>query len=69
MTNDKRSQKMIKITIEMSEIHAQAYAQFLKRVCFTDYQKRAVSEEDTNDMVCAGEIIRAALREAGFAPR
>lgn len=58
-------------TIEVTLCDAQAwqYAQFLKRVCFSDYEQRATSEHEAYLMLAAGEKIREALREKGYAPR
>jgi hypothetical protein len=46
-----------------------AYAQLLKRVCLSDYQMRAVSDDEAYTMMYAGEKVREALAEKGFAPR
>ncbi|MGH8302035.1 MAG: DUF7706 family protein, partial [Steroidobacteraceae bacterium] len=43
--------------------------QFLKRVCYSDYRAHATSEAEAYRMVEAGERIREALAEAGYAPR
>ena len=59
----------VTITATLSDIEAQAFAQFLKRVCFSDYEQRAVSQTEAYTMVYAGETIRAALRDKGYAPR
>lgn len=59
----------IEITVTLNDAQAWQYAQFLKRVCFSDYERRATSENDAYTMLDAGEIIREALREKGYAPR
>lgn len=59
----------ITITVTLSDEQAWAFAQFLKRVCFSDYQQRSTSQTETNTMVGAGEKIREALRTQGYAPR
>ena len=59
----------ITITVTLSDGEAWHYAQFLKRVCFSDYKQRAASEDEASTMVAAGEKIREALREKGYAPR
>lgn len=61
--------KEIKISVTLNDREAWQYAQFLKRVCFSDYRDRATSEDEVYVMVNAGEKIRDALREAGYAPR
>jgi len=55
--------------VTMSKAEALAYAQFLKRVCFSDYRGCAVDNDEAYRMVYAGEKIRAAFAETGFAPR
>jgi len=59
----------ITITVTLSDGEAWHYAQFLKRACFRDYEQRAASEDEASTMVAAGEKIREALREKGYAPR
>ena len=63
------SMKDIIITVALSDAQACVFAQFLKRVCFSDYEQRARSEAEAYMMVYAGEKIREALREQGYAPR
>lgn len=60
---------MIEITVSLDDTQAWQYAQFLKRVCFSDYERRATSEQEAYTMLDAGEKIREALREKGYAPR
>ncbi len=61
--------KDITINVTLTDAEARQYAQFLKRVCFSDYRQRATSEEDASRMLDAGEKVRDALREQGYAPR
>jgi hypothetical protein len=61
--------KDVPITVTLSDEQAWAFAQFLKRVCFSDYEHRATSQAEAYTMVGAGEKIREALREQGYAPR
>ena len=58
----------VQITVELTEQEALAYAQFLKRVGFYDYKQNAVDDNETYQMVYAGEKIRAALAEEGYSP-
>lgn len=55
--------------LTLSEAQAEAFAQFLKRVGLSDYRVLAASEAEAYDMLHAGEHIRKALAEAGYAPR
>lgn len=57
------------ITVEMTREEAYVYAQFLKRVCFSDYRIRAKDEDEAYSMMNAGEKIREGLAKKGFAPR
>jgi hypothetical protein len=61
--------KYVTISVDLDEEQAWAYAQFLKRVCFNDYRSNAVNDSETRIMIDAGEKIRTALAEKGFAPR
>lgn len=44
-------------------------AQILKRVGFSDYMNNAMDKEEAYAMLDAGERVRRALAEVGFAPR
>jgi len=59
----------VTITATLTDVEAQAFAQLLKRVSFSDYEQRAVSTTEAYAMVYAGEKIREALKAQGYAPR
>lgn len=61
--------KTIPIIVVLTETEAWEYAQFLKRVCFSDYRGCATSDTEAYHMLDAGERIRRALAEQGYAPR
>jgi hypothetical protein len=61
--------KDVTITVTLRASEAWAYAQFLKRVCFSDYEQRATGQREAYTMIDAGEKIREALRDEGYAPR
>ena len=61
--------KAVTITVTLDDDEAWQYAQFLKRVCLGDYEQRARSQSEAYTMLDAGEKIREALREKGYAPR
>lgn len=61
--------KTIQITVVLTETEAWEYAQFLKRVCFSDYRGCATSDAEAQHMMDAGEHIRRALADQGYAPR
>jgi hypothetical protein len=59
----------IEITVILTDAQAWQLAQFLKRACFGDYRSHATSDEEAYHMIDAGEHIRRALAEQGYAPR
>jgi hypothetical protein len=61
--------KTIEITVMLTDAQAWEYAQFLKRVCFSDYRGCATNEAEAYLMRDAGELIRRALADKGYAPR
>lgn len=61
--------KPVRFTVELTADQARAYAQFLKRVGFSDYMGNAVDKDEAYLMVSAGEEIRAELASVGFSPR
>jgi hypothetical protein len=61
--------KTVEINVTLTDAQAWEFAQFLKRVCFSDYRSHATSDEEAYQMVNAGERIRHSLAEQGYAPR
>jgi hypothetical protein len=61
--------KPVTLTAELTGAQAFVFAQFLKRVGLVDYRVLAVDDDEAYTMLEAGEVIRAALREVGYAPR
>jgi hypothetical protein len=61
-------QHLIEITVVLTEAQAWELAQFLKRVCFSDYRGGATTDAEAYHMRDAGELIRRALAEQGYAP-
>ena len=59
----------ITITVELDAAQAWALAQLLKRIGWSDCRSLAEDEEQTRLMIAAAERVRAALAEAGYAPR
>lgn len=59
----------VTIQAELSEQQAWALAELLKRVGYGDVRPLAVDEQEAYDMIYAGEKVRAALAEKGYAPR
>lgn len=61
--------KTVTITVELSSSEAWEYAQFLKRIGFSEYRSLATTEAEAYLMRDAGSKIQNALAEAGYAPR
>jgi hypothetical protein len=59
----------VKISVELSEAEAWAFAQFLKRAGHGDYRGFTRDDEEAYQMLYAAEKVRASLAEAGIAPR
>jgi hypothetical protein len=59
----------VEITVTLTDVEAWQFAQFLKRACFSDYRSHATSEAEAYQMINAGERIRRALANQGYAPR
>ncbi len=65
------TEKIVRLTVELTDAEAWEYAQFLKRVARSDYQALCEpgNEEGPYQMMDAGEKIRVALAKAGYSPR
>lgn len=59
----------MKIQIEIEEAQADALAQVLKRIGFSEVRQLSTTEAETYDAQAALETIRKALNNAGFNPR
>ena len=59
----------VELQVALSKGEAWMLAQFLKRVGFSDYMNNAMDKEEAYAMLYAGEKVRKALAEVGFAPR
>ena len=57
------------LDVELPDGLAWAFAEFLKRVGYSDYRPLAVDDQEAYAMQEAGEKLRAALAEKGYAPR
>jgi hypothetical protein len=61
--------KTVEITVTLADDQAWEFAQFLKRVSFREYRNNATCDDEAYRMMEAGELIRRALAEQGYAPR
>lgn len=57
------------LTIILTTDQAWQYAQWLKRIGFNEYRTNASNDDEAYLMRDAGEVIRQALAEQGYAPR
>lgn len=57
------------ITVDLTTAEAMAFAQFLKRVGWCEYRANSVDDAETYLMRDAGNKIRSALADVGYAPR
>jgi hypothetical protein len=46
---------LIEINVQLTDAQAREFAQFLKRVCFSDYRGYATSDAEARHMLDAGE--------------
>ena len=61
--------KLRSLEIELTDEQAHALAQYLKRVQFDDFRRRAIDEDDAYVMQDAASEVRKALNDAGYDPR
>jgi hypothetical protein len=59
----------VEITVTLNAGQAWQFAQFLKRISFREYRNNATCDDEAYLMRDAGELIREALAERGYAPR
>jgi hypothetical protein len=63
------SSQPITITVTLSSDQAWEFAQFLKRISFREYRNNASCDDEAYLMRDAGELVRQALADQGYAPR
>ena len=63
------TEPIISLAIKLTEVQAQAFAEFLKRADPDDFFRRAGDQREADQMMDAASAIRQALNKAGFAPR
>jgi hypothetical protein len=61
--------KLRSLEIELTDEQAYALAQYLKRVQYDDFRRRAINEDDAYLMQNAASEVRKALNDAGYDPR
>lgn len=59
----------VTIHVVLNNDEACALAQFFKRVCLSDFQLRAINDDEAYQMQYASSKIQSALADKGFCPR
>ena len=62
-------QKAVTFTVQIDDQLAQALAQFIKRVSWSEMRQNAVDDAEAYDMRDGLDQVRKALQEAGYDPR
>ncbi len=57
------------IELRLAEGQAEALAQFVKRVGWSEFRANAVDDDEAREIRAAVDALQRALAEAGFAPR
>lgn len=61
--------KRVIVTLNLPPLQAQALAQLVKRIGWTELRQNAQDDEEAYDMRNAVQELQNALGEAGYAPR
>lgn len=59
----------INLSVELTEQEAWDYAQFLKRVGFSEFRTNAQDDDEAYRMLAVSEKIRRAINDLGINPR
>ena len=59
----------VRVVVELTDKEADALADFLKRICFSEYQLRCLDDQQAYLAQDAGKKLRMVLIEKGYAPR
>lgn len=62
-------QKMVTFNVQINEELAEALAQFLKRVGFSEIRQNATNDDEAYTMRDALDQVRKSLQEVGYDPR
>jgi dissimilatory sulfite reductase (desulfoviridin) alpha/beta subunit len=61
--------KTVTVTLELSDAHAWALAQFVKRVGWQEFRSNAADDDEAHAIRDAVDLLQKALKESGYAPR
>ncbi len=59
----------VEIKLELTDDQAEALAQFVKRVGWSEFRACAVDDTEAHEIRAAVDQVMRALRDAGYAPR
>ena len=59
----------VEIKVELTDNQAEALAQFVKRVGWSEFRACAVDDAEAHEIRSAVDQVMRALRDAGYAPR
>lgn len=63
------TKKAVTFTVQIDDQLAQALAQFIKRVSWSEIRQNAKGDDEADDMRDGLDQVRKALQEAGYDPR
>jgi hypothetical protein len=63
------TKKPVTFTVQIDDQLAQALAQFIKRVGWSEMRQNAVDDAEAYDMRDGLDVVRKALQEVGYDPR
>jgi len=66
---DRRNDKLVRFSVDLTADEALAFAQFLKRAGHSDYLNFTKDDEEAYRMLYAADKVRPSLAAAGIAPR
>ncbi len=59
----------VRVAFELHPFDAEDLAQFLKRLCWEDVERRMTGKEETHGALEGVRVVQGALARAGFNPR
>jgi hypothetical protein len=59
----------VKITVVFTDVQAEALAQFVKRIGWSEIRQNATGDDEADKMRDCLGVLQKALQEVGYAPR
>jgi hypothetical protein len=63
------TQKTVQIMVNLTDIQAEALAQFVKRIGWSEIRQNATGDDEADEMRDCLGVLQKALQEVGYAPR